>query len=201
VYLVLHYDAETGELLRNGKVNGSEAQSLGAAKLLGLLDSYSVSVERGRDGESVVADGPASGNPALEEARMLLAAQRKPRGITWCLSNLGGTAPVIARLVQLGLLVDERKPLSPLTPAGLEVLRSIRSLLDPLVEERAVAQFNLVGALLDTGKLWRNVYPGRDRAGQQALAARLAAVTAVTTTSGGDRARVLGRLRSESRAA
>ena len=37
LYLVLHYDPETGTLLRNGKVNGSEAQVIAAAKLVDLV--------------------------------------------------------------------------------------------------------------------------------------------------------------------
>jgi hypothetical protein len=197
---VLHYDPVSGALLRNGKVNGSEALSIAAARLVDLVDGGLVAIEPARGGESVVADVAASANPVVDEARMLLLAQRKSRGITWCLSNLGSTSAVLERLVGLGLLPDERKPVSPLTPAGREELARLRAGLDALVADGAEAQSSSLATLLDAGKLWRNVYPGRDRAAQTVIAERLAAVSAATRR-GSDRDLVLHRLRSESRAA
>ena len=197
---MLHYDPLSGALLRNGKVNGSETFSIAAARLVDLVDSGLARIEPARGGESVVADDAASANPVVDEGRMLLLTQRKPRGITWCLSNLGATSAVIDRLVRLGLLADERKPAAPLTPAGLEELARLRAVLDALVVGAAEAHSSTLATLLDAGKLWRNVYPGRDRAEQAAISERLAAVSAATRT-GGDRDLVLHRLRSESRAA
>jgi len=197
---VLHYDPVSGALLRNGKVNGSEALSIAAARLVDLVDGGLVAIEPARGGESVVADVAASANPVVDEARMLLLAQRKSRGITWCLSNLGSTSAVLERLVGLGLLPDERKPVSPLTLAGREELARLRAGLDALVADGAEAQSSSLATLLDAGKLWRNVYPGRDRAAQTVIAERLAAVSAATRR-GSDRDLVLHRLRSESRAA
>ena len=197
---MLHYDPVSGALLRNGKVNGSEALSIAAARLVDLVDGGLVAIEPARGGESVVADVAASANPVVDEARMLLLAQRKSRGITWCLSNLGSTSAVLERLVGLGLLPDERKPVSPLTPAGREELARLRAGLDSLVADGAEAQSSSLATLLDAGKLWRNVYPGRDRAAQSVIAERLAAVSAATRR-GSDRDLVLHRLRSESRAA
>ena len=197
---MLHYDPVSGSLLRNGKVNGSEALSIAAARLVDLVDGGLVAIEPARGGESVVADVAASANPVVDEARMLLLAQRKSRGITWCLSNLGSTSAVLERLVGLGLLPDERKPVSPLTPAGREELARLRAGLDALVADGAEAQSSSLATLLDAGKLWRNVYPGRDRAAQTVIAERLAAVSAATRR-GSDRDLVLHRLRSESRAA
>ena len=197
---MLHYDPVSGALLRNGKVNGSEALSIAAARLVDLVDGGLVAIEPARGGESVVADVAASANPVVDEARMLLLAQRKSRGITWCLSNLGSTSAVLERLVGLGLLPDERKPVSPLTPAGREELARLRAGLDALVADGAEAQSSSLATLLDAGKLWRNVYPGRDRAAQTVIAERLAAVSAATRR-GSDRDLVLHRLRSESRAA
>jgi hypothetical protein len=197
---VLHYDPVSGALLRNGKVNGSEALSIAAARLVDLVDGGLVAIEPARGGESVVADVAPSANPVVDEARMLLLAQRKSRGITWCLSNLGSTSAVLERLVGLGLLPEERKPVSPLTPAGREELARLRAGLDALVADGAEAQSSSLATLLDAGKLWRNVYPGRDRAAQTVIAERLAAVSAATRR-GSDRDLVLHRLRSESRAA
>ena len=197
---MLHYDPVSGALLRNGKVNGSEAFSIAAARLVDLVDGGLVAIEPARGGESVVANDAASANPVVEEVRMLLLAQRKSRGITWCLSNLGSTSAVLERLVVLGLLPDERKPVSPLTPAGREELARLRAGLDALVVDGAEAQSSTLATLLDAGKLWRNVYPGRDRAAQAVIAERLAAVSAATRR-GSDRDLVLHRLRSESRAA
>ena len=197
---MLHYDPVSGALLRNGKVNGSEALSIAAARLVDLVDGGLVAIEPARGGESVVADVAASANPVVDEARMLLLAQRKSRGITWCLSNLGSTSAVLERLVGLGLLPDERKPVSPLTLAGREELARLRAGLDALVADGAEAQSSSLATLLDAGKLWRNVYPGRDRAAQTVIAERLAAVSAATRR-GSDRDLVLHRLRSESRAA
>ena len=197
---MLHYDPVSGALLRNGKVNGSEALSIAAARLVDLVDGGLVAIEPARGGESVVANDAASANPVVEEVRMLLLAQRKPRGITWCLSNLGSTSAVLERLVLLGLLPDERKPVSPLTPAGREELARLRAGLDALVVDGSEAQSSTLATLLDAGKLWRNVYPGRDRAAQAVIAERLAAVSAATRR-GSDRDLVLHRLRSESRAA
>jgi len=197
---VLHYDPASGALLRNGKVNGSEAFSIAAARLVDLVDGGLVTIEPARGGESVVAHDTASANPVVDEVRMLLLAQRKSRGITWCLSNLGSTSAVLERLVVLGLLPDERKPVSPLTPAGREELSRLRAGLDALVVDGSEAQSSTLATLLDAGKLWRNVYPGRDRAAQTVIAERLAAVSAATRR-GSDRDLVLHRLRSESRAA
>jgi hypothetical protein len=197
---VLHYDPASGALLRNGKVNGSEASSIAAARLVDLVDAGLVRIEPARGGESVVADDAASANPVVDEGRMLLLAQRKPRGITWCLSNLGATPAVIERLVLLGLLADERRPAAPLTPSGLEELVRLRAGLDALVVDGVEAHSSTLATLLDAGKLWRNVYPGRDRAEQAVIADRLAAASAATRL-GSDRDLVLHRLRSESRAA
>jgi hypothetical protein len=197
---VLHYDTASGALLRNGKVNGSETAALAAAKLVDLVDAAAARIEPVKGGETVVATEDPSANPVLDEARMLLLAQRKPRGITWCLSNLGATPAVVERLAGLGLLVDERKPAAPLTAPGLEELGRLRAVLDPLIVDGAQAGSSSLATLLDAGKLWRNVYPGRDRAEQAVIAERFAAVSAATR-SGGDRDLVLHRLRSESRAA
>ena len=93
LYLVLHYDPATGELLRNGKVNGSEAQVLSAAKLVDLIEGGRVSVERTRTmREAIVATEQATDDAALDEARAQLWQQKKDRSITWGLSNLGSTA-------------------------------------------------------------------------------------------------------------
>lgn len=203
LYLVLHYDPAAGELLRKGKVNGSEAHAMAAAKLIGLVDGDHVDVEKARAGETVTAVGRPAANPVLDEARMLLAGQRKPRGVTWCLSNLGGTTAVVERLAALGLLADERRPEAPLTAAGLERLRERRTALDPLVlgTEGDVPGATLIAALLDAGKLWRNVYPGHDRAGQAALAARIARSTAAVAGGGGARRLVVERLGSSTKQA
>ena len=197
---MLHYDLESGALLRNGKVNGSEAASLAAAVLVDLVDGGLAAIEPARNGESVVAADVASANTVVDGARTLLLAQRKPRGITWCLSNLGSPSAVVERLARLGLLADERKPLAPLTAPGRAELARLRAGLDPLIVDGAQAQSSSLATLLDAGKLWRNVYPGRDRAQQAVVAERLAAVSAATRR-GSDRDLVLHRLQAESRAA
>jgi len=195
LYLVLHYDPETGELLRNGKVNGSEAQVLSAAKLVDLVESGRVAVERTRTmREAIVATEQASDDAALDEARALLWQQKKDRSITWGLSNLGSTALVVAGLVARGLVVDERKPLAPLTAAGRETLAARRAQIDGAwrgksADERA----QTVAVILFAGKVWRNVYLVRDRSEKDSTVARLTAITA-RATRGGERAKILGRL-------
>ena len=195
LYLVLHYDPETGELLRNGKVNGSEAQVLSAAKLVDLVESGRVAVERTRTmREAIVATEQASDDAALDEARALLWQQKKDRSITWGLSNLGSTALVVAGLVARGLVVDERKPLAPLTAAGLETLAARRAQIDGAWRgESADERAQTVAVILFAGKVWRNVYLVRDRSEKDSTVARLTAITA-RATRGGERAKILGRL-------
>jgi len=195
LYLVLHYDPETGELLRNGKVNGSEAQVLSAAKLVDLVESGRVAVERTRTmREAIVATEQASDDAALDEARALLWQQKKDRSITWGLSNLGSTALVVAGLVARGLVVDERKPLAPLTAAGLETLAARRAQIDAAWRgESADERAQSVAVILFAGKVWRNVYLVRDRSEKDSTVARLTAITA-RATRGGERAKILGRL-------
>ena len=195
LYLVLHYDPETGELLRNGKVNGSEAQVLSAAKLVDLVESGRVAVERTRTmREAIVATEQASDDAALDEARALLWQQKKDRSITWGLSNLGSTALVVAGLVARGLVVDERKPLAPLTAAGLETLAARRAQIDAAWRgESADERAQTVAVILFAGKVWRNVYLVRDRSEKDSTVARLTAITA-RATRGGERAKILGRL-------
>jgi len=195
LYLVLHYDPETGELLRNGKVNGSEAQVLSAAKLVDLVESGRVAVERTRTmREAIVATEQASDDAALDEARALLWQQKKDRSITWGLSNLGSTALVVAGLVARGLVVDERKPLAPLTAAGRETLAARRAQIDAAWRgESADERAQTVAVILFAGKVWRNVYLVRDRSEKDSTVARLTAITA-RATRGGERAKILGRL-------
>ena len=195
LYLVLHYDPETGELLRNGKVNGSEAQVLSAAKLVDLVESGRVAVERTRTmREAIVATEQASDDAAVDEARALLWQQKKDRSITWGLSNLGSTALVVAGLVARGLVVDERKPLAPLTAAGLETLAARRAQIDAAWRgESADERAQTVAVILFAGKVWRNVYLVRDRSEKDSTVARLTAITA-RATRGGERAKILGRL-------
>jgi len=199
LYLVLHYDPVTGELLRNGKVNGSEAQVLSAAKLVDLVAAGRVAVERTRTmREAIVATEQATDDAALDEARSLLWQQKKDRSITWGLSNLGSTALVVAGLVERGLVVEERKPLAPLTGPGLALLGRRRAQIDAAwagdeADERAM----LVAVLLFAGKVWRNVYLVRDRSEKDSTVARLT-VMAERASRGGERAKVIGRLLAES---
>jgi len=195
LYLVLHYDPETGELLRNGKVNGSEAQVLSAAKLVDLVEGGRVAVERTRTmREAIVATEQASDDAALDEARALLWQQKKDRSITWGLSNLGSTALVVAGLVARGLVVDERKPLAPLTAAGRETLAARRAQIDAAWRGESADERAQTGAvILFAGKVWRNVYLVRDRSEKDSTVARLTAITA-RATRGGERAKILGRL-------
>jgi hypothetical protein len=199
LYLVLHYDPETGHLLRNGKVNGSEAQVVSAAKLIELVESGRAAVERTRTmREAVVATEQATDDAALDEARTLLWQQKKDRSITWALSNLGSTTLVVAELVAKGLVVEERKPLAPLTAQGVSVIAERRAQLDAAwrgddADERA----KTLAVLLFAGKVWRNVYLVRDRAEKDATVARLT-VMAERASRGGERAKVIGRLLAES---
>jgi len=199
LYLVLHYDPETGELLRNGKVNGSEAQIMSAAKLVELVEGARVSVERTRTvREAIVATEQTTDDAALDEARALLFAQKKDRSITWGLSNLGSTGLVLAALVERGFVVDERKPLAPLTAEGTALLRDRRAAVDAAwrgddADERA----RLVAVLLFAGKVWRNVYTVRDRSEKDATVARLT-VVAQRATRGGERAKIIARLLADS---
>ena len=199
LYLVLHYDPVTGDLLRNGKVNGSEAQVMSAAKLVELIESGRVAVERTRTmREAIVATEQATDDAALDEARALLWQQKKDRSTTWGLSNLGSTALVVAGLVARGLVVDERKPLAPLTAEGVALLARRRAQIDAAwlggeADERA----KTVAVLLFAGKVWRNVYLVRDRSEKDATVARLT-VMAERASRGGERAKVIGRLLAES---
>jgi hypothetical protein len=199
LYLVLHYDPVTGELLRNGKVNGSEAQVLSAAKLVDLVEGGRVAVERTRTmREALVATEQATDDAALDEARTLLWQQKKDRSITWGLANLGSTALVVAGLVARGLLIEERKPLAPLTALGLSVLASRRAQIDAAwVGDEANERAKLVAVLLFAGKVWRNVYLVRDRSEKDSTVARLT-VMAERASRGGERAKVIGRLLAES---
>ena len=195
LYLVLHYDPATGELLRNGKVNGSEAQALSAAKLIDLIAGGLVAVERTRTvREALVATEQASDDAVLDEARALLWRQSKDRSITWGLGNLGSSSLVVAGLQARGLVVQERKPLEPLTPFGAEVLRERRAAIDAAwLGSESDEQALLVAVILFAGKVWRNVYLVRDRSEKDSTTARLAAITA-PVARGGDRAKVVGRL-------
>jgi hypothetical protein len=195
LYLVLHYDPVSGELLRNGKVNGSEAQVLSAAKLVDLVESGRVAVERTRTmREAIVATEQAADDAALDEARALLWQQKKDRSITWGLSNLGSTALVVAGLVARGIVVDERKPLAPLTATGIETLAARREQIDAAwLGEPADERAQLVAVILFAGKVWRNVYLVRDRSDKDSTVARLTAITA-RATRGGERAKIIGRL-------
>ncbi|GAB3605739.1 hypothetical protein GCM10027413_11480 [Conyzicola nivalis] len=195
LYLVLHYDPVTGELLRNGKVNGSEAQVLSAAKLVDLIEGGRVAVERTRTmREAIVATEQVSDDAALDEARALLWRQSKDRSITWGLSNLGSSTLLVAGLVALGLVVEERKPLAPLTPLGAEVLRERREQLDAAwLGEPADERAQLVAVVLFAGKVWRNVYLVRDRSEKDSTVARLTVLTERAARVG-ERGKVIGRL-------
>ena len=199
LYLVLHYDPETGALLRNGKVNGSETQVIAAAKLLDLVEASRVSVERTRTvREAIVATEQRTDDAALDEARDQLFQQKKDRSITWGLSNLGSTTLVVAALVGRGLVVDERKPLAPLTDDGAALLRERRTQIDAAwlgdaADERARA----VAVLLFAGKVWRNVYSVRDRSEKDSTVARLTTVTE-RAARGGEKAKIIGRLHADS---
>ena len=199
LYLVLHYDPVTGELLRNGKVNGSEAQTLAAAKLIDLVDTGRVAVERTRTvREALVATEQATDDTALDEARATLWRQTKDRSVTWGLANLGASAPVVAGLQARGLVVDERKPLAPLTPLGAAVLRDRRAALDAAwVGEPADERARLAAVVLFAAKVWRNVYLVRDRSEKDSTTARLTVMTE-RAARGGERAKIIGRLFAES---
>ncbi|GAB2450541.1 hypothetical protein HD599_002259 [Conyzicola lurida] len=180
LYLVLHYEPVGGELLRNGKVNGSESQALAAATLVELLDSETVDVATARRGkpETLVVE---AGSTVAPEAVAVLAAQRKPRGITWALGNLGTSAPVVARLVALGFVVAETKPSAALLPDGVTALRGIRGSLDSVVlgsaDELGEPDTSwTIAAILWAGKVWRNVYSVKERDEREAVADRLAFV-------------------------
>ena len=199
LYLVLHYDPATGELLRNGKVNGSESQALSAAKLVDLIAKGRVAVERTRTvREAIVATEQSIDDAALDEARALLWRQSKDRSVTWGLANLGSSALVVAGLQARGLVVEERKPLEPLTALGAEVLRERRAAIDAAwagadSDEQAL----LVAVILFAAKVWRNVYLVRDRSEKDSTVARLT-VTTERLARGGERAKVIARLLAES---
>lgn len=199
LYLVLHYDPVTGELLRNGKVNGSEAQALSAAKLVDLIANGRVAVERTRTvREAIVATEQPIDDEALDEARALLWRQSKDRSITWGLSNLGSSALVVAALQARGLVVEERKPLERLTPLGAEVLRERRAAIDAAwLGADSDEQALLVAVILFAAKVWRNVYLVRDRSEKDSTVARLT-VTTERVSRGGERAKVIARLLAES---
>lgn len=199
LYLVLHYDPVTGELLRNGKVNGSEVQALSAAKLVDLIAGGRVAVERTRTvREALVATEQTADDAALDEARALLWRQTKDRSVTWGLANLGSSALVVAGLQARGLVVEERKPLAPLTPLGAEVLRERRAAIDTAWQgAESDEQALLVAVILFAGKVWRNVYLVRDRSEKDATTARLAVITD-RLARGGERAKVIGRLLADS---
>jgi hypothetical protein len=199
LYLVLHYDPATGELLRNGKVNGSESQALSAAKLVDLIANGRVAVERTRTvREAIVATEQSIDDAALDEARALLWRQSKDRSVTWGLANLGSSALIVAGLQARGLVVEERKPLEPLTALGAEVLRERRAAIDAAwagadSDEQAL----LVAVMLFAAKVWRNVYLVRDRSEKDSTVARLT-VTTERLARGGERAKVIARLLAES---
>jgi hypothetical protein len=198
IYIVLHYDPETGALLRNGKVNGSEAHALSAAKLIDLVAGGRVSVERTRTvREALVATEQASDDAALDEARALLSRQSKDRSITWGLSNLGSSALVVASLVARGLVVEERKPSAPLTPLGIEVLRARRERADAAwLGESADERAQLVAVVLFAAKVWRNVYVVRDRSERDSTIARLSVLTE-SVARVGERGKIIGRLMAD----
>ena len=199
LYLVLHYDPVTGELLRNGKVNGSEVQALSAAKLVDLIANGRVAVERTRTvREAIVATEQPIDDAALDEARALLWRQSKDRSITWGLSNLGSSALVVAGLQARGLVVEERKPLEPLTPLGAEVLRERRAAIDAAwLGADSDEQALLIAVILFAAKVWRNVYLVRDRSEKDSTVARLT-VTTERLARGGERGKVIVRLHAES---
>jgi hypothetical protein len=205
VYLVLHYDPSDGALLRNGKVNGSEAQALGAATLVDLVGDGTVDLERPRRSQShsLVVDGPAPANPALAAAAALLAGQRKQRSLGWGIANLGATAPIVAHLVSLGVLVEERRPEAPLTAEGLAVLGGIRSALDAAVLEPGAAVVDraaLVAAIVHAAKVWRNVYSTKERSERESIAQGLGRRTRDVLREG-PRARVIAQLDADAVAA
>jgi hypothetical protein len=199
LYLVLHYDPVTGELLRNGKVNGSETQTLAAAKLIDLVDTGRVAVERTRTvREALVATEQVSDDAALDEARALLWRQTKDRSVTWGLANLGSPALVVAGLQARGLVVEERKPLAPLTALGAGVLRDRRVALDAAWSgETADERARLAAVILFAAKVWRNVYLVRDRSEKDSTVARLTVMTE-RASRGGERAKIIGRLLADS---
>jgi hypothetical protein len=199
LYLVLHYDPVTGELLRNGKVNGSEVQALSAAKLLDLVAAGIVAIERTRTvREALVATEQRSDDAALDEARDLLWQQKKDRSVTWGLANLGSPALVVAGLQERGLVAVERKPLAPLTEVGAEVLRARREALDAAwAGEPADDRARLSAVVLFAAKVWRNVYLVRDRSEKDSTVARLTAVTE-RAARGGESGKIVGRLFAES---
>jgi hypothetical protein len=199
LYLVLHYDPVTGELLRNGKVNGSETQTLAAAKLIDLVDTGRVAVERTRTvREALVATEQVSDDAALDEARALLWRQTKDRSVTWGLANLGSPALVVAGLQARGLVVEERKPLAPLTALGAGVLRDRRAALDAAWSgETADERARLAAVILFAAKVWRNVYLVRDRSEKDSTVARLTVMTE-RASRGGERAKIIGRLLADS---
>jgi hypothetical protein len=205
VYLVLHYGPLDGALLRNGKVNGSEAQALSAAKLVDLVDDGALDLERPRRSTShaLVPAGVVPVNPVLVEALGVVGSQRKQRSLTWGLVNLGATAPIVERLVALGLVVPERRPEAPLTPAGLEVLAASRSALDTAVLDpaaRHTERAELVAAVIHAAKVWRNVYVTKERAEREAIEQGLARRTRDVLRDG-DHSRVIGQLAADSVAA
>ncbi|MCU1543429.1 MAG: Golgi phosphoprotein 3 [Microbacteriaceae bacterium] len=206
VYLVLHYEPLGGALLRNGKVNGSEVQAISASKIVDLVDAGAVTLERPRrsTSHSLVVDGQAPQNPVLAEALELLAAQRKQRSLGWGLSNLGATAPIVERLVGLGMIAAERKPEAPLTATGLAALGGSRAALDAAVldgEGNVADRAILVAAVIHAAKVWRNVYPAKERAEREAIVKALARLGSAAAAEGGDRARVIGLLEAEAVAA
>jgi hypothetical protein len=206
LYLVLHYEPGAGALLRNGKVNGSEVQALSAAKLVGLVDDGAIGLERPRrsTSHSLVVEGSARENPVLAEALGLLAAQRKQRSLGWGLSNLGATPPIVERLVELGMIVAERRSEAPLTAVGLAVLAESRAALDAAVLEADAVTTDraiLVAAVIHAAKVWRNVYPAREREEREAISRALARLARDAAAEGGDRARVLALLEAEAVAA
>ena len=199
LYLVLHYDPVTGELLRNGKVNGSEAQALSAAKLVDLVAGGRVAVERTRTvREALVATEQPTDDAALDEARALLWRQTKDRSVTWGLANLGSSALVVAGLQARGIVVEERKPIAPLTALGTDVLRERRAAIDAAwLGEPADERATLVAVILFAAKVWRNVYLVRDRSEKDSTVARLTVMTE-RASRGGERAKIIGRLLAES---
>lgn len=199
LYLVLHYDPVTGELLRNGKVNGSETQALAAAKLLDLAAGARVAVERTRTvREALVATEQVSDDAALDEARDLLWRQTKDRSITWGLANLGSSTMIVAGLRARGIVVEERKPLAPLTPLGAGLLRDRRSAIDAAwLGEPADERARLVAVVLFAAKVWRNVYLVRERSERDATVARLTVITE-RAARGGDQGRLITRLLADS---
>lgn len=201
IYLVLHYDGESGALLRRGKVNGSESQALAAAKLLDLLEAGTISIDPSRRGASVVASETSVTSPPLEQARAALAAQRKPRSATWCLANLGAGELVVERLVCSAFVVDERRPEAALTADGLAALRRVRGDLDGVlgdgIDPGASERIQLIAAILGAGDVWRNVWGGHARDDQNRIQAKLDRATQRVSV-GGERMTILGALAAAS---